>query len=92
MTPQHLAKVQTNLKKVQGQINLINKMMNEKRYCVDIAQQVNAAIGLLKKINSHILESHLVSCGGAKLNSKSEKERQEFAEELIKAFTLNNNK
>ncbi len=92
MTPQHQAKVQTSIKKVQGQINLINKMLEEKRYCVDIAQQVNAAIGLLKKINSTILESHLVSCGGAKLNSKDEKERQDFAEELIKAFTLTNNK
>jgi DNA-binding FrmR family transcriptional regulator len=92
MTPQHYAKVQTSIKKVQGQINLINNMMEEKRYCVDIAQQVNAAIGLLKKINSTILESHLVSCGGAKLNSKDAAERQAFAEELIKAFTLNNNK
>lgn len=92
MTPQHQTKVQINLKKVQGQINLINKMMDEKRYCVDIAQQVNAAIGLLKKINSTILESHLISCGGAKLNSKDAVERQAFAEELIKAFTLNNNK
>lgn len=92
MTPQHQAKVQMNLKKAQGQLNLIHKMMEEKRYCVDIAQQVNAAIGLLKKINSTILESHLISCGGAKLNSTDEKERQDFAEELIKAFTLTHNK
>ena len=92
MTPAHHAKVQTSIKKVQGQINLINKMLDEKRYCVDIAQQVNAAIGLLKKINSTILESHLVSCGGAKLNSQDATERQAFAEELIKAFTLTNNK
>ncbi len=92
MTPQHQAKVQTAIKKVQGQVNLVQKMLEEKRYCVDIAQQVNAAIGLLKKINSTILESHLVSCGGTKLNSKDSAERQAFAEELIKAFTLTNNK
>ena len=85
-------KIKMNLKKVQGQINLINKMLDEKRYCVDVAQQINSAIGLLKKANSYILEQHLVTCGAVKLNAKSVKERTDFAEELIRAFNISNNK
>ncbi len=92
MNQEHESKVQMNLKKVQGQLNLINKMLDDKRYCVDVAQQINAAIGLLKKANNYILESHLISCGGVKLNAKNKEEREAFAKELIKAFTLNNNK
>jgi len=83
-------KIKINLKKAEGQIKLINKMLDEKRYCVDVAQQINAAIGLLKKANIYILEQHLISCGAVKLNSKSMKDRTDFAEELIRAFNINN--
>jgi DNA-binding FrmR family transcriptional regulator len=83
-------KIKINLKKAEGQIKLINKMLDEKRYCVDVAQQINAAIGLLKKANTYILEQHLISCGAVKLSAKNMKERTDFAEELIRAFNINN--
>ncbi len=81
-------KVQLNLKKAQGQINLLQKMIDEERYCVDIAQQVNATIGLLKKVNDLILEGHLNSCAAHKLNSIKKGEREEFVKELIKNFKI----
>lgn len=81
-------KIKTNLKKVHGQLGLIDKMMAEKRYCVDIAQQVNAAIGLLKQANNYILEGHLLSCGANKLNSKNEAIKLAFAQELVRTFDL----
>ncbi len=82
------SKIKTNLKKAQGQLELINKMIEEKRYCVDIAQQVNAAIGLLKQVNNYILEGHLLSCGVSKLNSKNEATKLAFAQELVRTFDL----
>ncbi len=81
-------KVQLNLKKAQGQINLLQKMIDERRYCVDIAQQVNATIGLLKRANDLILEGHLNSCAAYKLNSTKKGEREEFVKELIKNFKI----
>lgn len=86
----HAEKIKLNLKKVQGQVKLLEKMVNENRYCIDIAQQVNAAIGLLKKINDSILENHLLTCGAEKLNSKKQDERKEFTQELLRAFSLTN--
>lgn len=88
MIEPYKSKVQLNLKKVQGQINLIQKMIVEGRYCVDIAQQVNAATGILKKANDLILESHLNSCALDKLNSKDKNEREEFVKELIRNFRV----
>jgi len=82
------SKIKTNLKKVQGQILLIEKMVDEERYCVDVAQQVNAAIGLLKQTNNYLLENHLTCCGAEKLVSKKKDERVAFAKELIKAFNI----
>jgi len=86
MIEPYTGKIKINLKKAHGQLALIDKMIVENRYCLDIAQQVNAAMGLLKQINNHILESHLLSCGANKLESKNEKVRQEFVKELMKVF------
>ena len=86
MIEPYTGKIKINLKKVHGQLGLIDKMIEENRYCLDIAQQVNAAMGLLKQINNYILQSHLLSCGTNKLESKNEKVRQEFVQELMKVF------
>lgn len=83
--------VNLNLKKVLGQISLVQKMLENKRYCVDVAQQVNAAIGLLKKTNDLILESHLNTCAAHKLNSRKKSERELFVKELIKNFRITSN-
>lgn len=88
MLDSYAAKVKANLKKTMGMINRINKMIEEDRYCIDVAQQVNAAIGFLRQANNLILESHLNSCGGHKLSSKNKEERDQFVKELIRSFTV----
>lgn len=50
------------LKKVSGQINGIDKMIEEGRYCVDIIQQILAARAALNKVALIMLESHAKSC------------------------------
>lgn len=90
MIEPYIGKIRVNLKKVKGQINLIDKMLSDGRYCVDVAQQINACIGLLKQANNYILEGHLLTCGAHKLNSKNKDERLAFVKELTKAFKLNN--
>lgn len=88
MIEPYKGKALLNLKKAQGQINLLQKMIEEQRYCVDVAQQVNATIGLLKKVNDLILEGHLNSCAAHKLNSKKKEDRENFVKELIKNFRI----
>lgn len=50
------------LKKVAGQVNGIDKMIDEGRYCIDILQQILAARAALNKVALMILESHAKSC------------------------------
>lgn len=90
MIEPHVSKIKINLKKTQGQLRRIQKMIDEDRYCIDIAQQVNAAVGLLKQVNTYILESHLLCCGAEKLNSKDKKVKEAFASELVQAFSIKN--
>ena len=65
--------IQINLKKASGTISKIEKMLDEGIYCAKVAQQVNAAIGLLKSVNNQLLENHIKSCGARKLLSNDKK-------------------
>jgi DNA-binding FrmR family transcriptional regulator len=83
MLPKSSKSIRTALKKTRGMLDKIETMLDEDRYCADIAQQVNAAIGLLKSLNREVLISHLHTCGAHRLGSKVETERQEFIDELL---------
>lgn len=50
------------LKTVRGQVDGIIKMIENDRYCVDISVQLLSVIGLLKKANIDVLNSHIRTC------------------------------
>lgn len=50
------------LKKIEGQVRGIQKMLEEGRYCVDILLQINAAKAGLHKTGLQLLESHTKGC------------------------------
>lgn len=50
------------LKTTRGQIDGIIRMLEEDRYCVDVSTQILSSIGLLKKANIDVLNSHIRSC------------------------------
>lgn len=50
------------LRIVRGQLDGVIRMLEEDRYCVDISTQILAIIGMLKKANIEILDSHLKTC------------------------------
>ena len=88
MIDPYKSKAVTNLKKVSGQIERVLKMIEQGKYCMDIAQQVNAALGLLKKTNHYVLESHLVTCSEKKLQKGDGKSKELFAEETMRACNI----
>lgn len=67
-------------------------MIDEDRYCLDLAQQINAAIGLLKNANANILENHLQTCGSHKLCSEDTNVKNAYIKELIQMFVVSNRK
>ncbi|NMA86596.1 MAG: metal-sensing transcriptional repressor [Tissierellia bacterium] len=75
-------KAAQKLKTVRGQIDGIIKMIDEDRYCVDISTQILSAIGLLKKANIDVLNSHIRSCVKDAI-LEGEEEGEEKIEEII---------
>lgn len=62
LNEQEKVDINRRLKKIGGQINGIEKMINDSRYCVDILQQIMAARSALNQVGLIILESHTKSC------------------------------
>lgn len=52
----------SRLKKVEGQVRGIQKMLDEGRYCVEILLQINAAKAGLHKAGLQLLERHTKGC------------------------------
>ncbi|NQT32971.1 MAG: metal-sensitive transcriptional regulator [Candidatus Omnitrophica bacterium] len=71
------------LKRIEGQVRGIQRMIEEGKYCVDILTQVHAVMGALAKVEDKVLEKHLKTCVSKAVKGKSPKERQEKFNELM---------
>ena len=71
------------LKKIEGQVRGIQRMIEEKRYCVDILTQMHSVIGALYRVENEIFRKHAEGCVVNTLKGKSEKEKQEKINEII---------
>ena len=50
------------LKKIEGQVRAIDRMIDEDIPCEDILMQVNAAKSALNRVGSIVLEGHMNHC------------------------------
>jgi len=71
------------LNKIEGQIRGIDKMIEEKRYCVDIITQIHSVIGALYRVESEIFKKHIDGCVVYALKGKSETEKQKKIDEVV---------
>lgn len=75
------------LKKIEGQIRGIQRMVEEKRYCVDIITQIHSIIGALSRVENEIFKKHLDGCVVEALKGKSEKEKQQKINEVMELIS-----
>ena len=55
-------KVINRLKRIEGQVRGIQKMVEEDRYCIDILVQISAINSALKNTGFQLLERHMNHC------------------------------
>ena len=56
------AAVQKRLRRVEGQIRGLQRMVEEDRYCIDVLEQVSAATRALQSVALLLLDDHLAHC------------------------------
>lgn len=79
-------KVRARLKRIEGQVAGIRRMVEEDQYCVDILLQLSAVQGALGGVGKIVLGAHISSCVTDALASGTDSERQEKINELMEVF------
>jgi len=74
------------LRRIEGQVQGLQRMIDNDAYCVDILLQISAVQGALDQVQKLLLGRHIESCVSEALRSGSKSERQQKIEELLDVF------
>ncbi len=79
-------KVLNRIRRINGQVEAVGRMIENEDYCVDVMMQISAATGALSKVAEIVLENHLKTCVTEAMQNDDVKDREQKLEELIKLF------
>lgn len=74
------------LRRIEGQVRGVQRMIEEGRYCVDILNAMEAIVGAMKRIEKGILRGHLDACVRNTFRRSSEREKGEKIDEICDLF------
>ncbi|MDP8950834.1 MAG: metal-sensitive transcriptional regulator [Actinomycetota bacterium] len=74
-------KIQNRLKRIEGQVRGVQRMVDEEVYCVDILTQVSSIVSAIEKVGAVLLKDHVEHCVRESI------EKGEDADEKVKELT-----
>ena len=80
--PDHKSQL-SRLARIEGQIKGIGRMIDERRYCIDIVSQIKAAQAALKQVQMGVLEKHIHHCMAEAAGSGDPSQLNEKIEEIV---------
>ena len=81
------AKARGRLRRIEGQVQGLQRMIEGDAYCVDVLLQISAVQGALEQVQKLLLSRHIESCVADALRTGSRSERQQKIEELLEVFS-----
>jgi DNA-binding FrmR family transcriptional regulator len=79
-------KVTQRLKRIEGQVGGLLRMVDDNRYCIDMLTQISAVRAALHKVEEEILRDHLSHCVSDAFNSGSVTDQRHKVEELVQTL------
>ncbi|RME18507.1 MAG: transcriptional regulator [Bdellovibrio sp.] len=76
------------LKRIEGQVRGLRRMVEEKRYCMDIVVQIKAIRAALRSVEMKIVEEHIHGCVLKAVKSSSDKKKKEILDEIIEFLKM----
>lgn len=86
LTEKEKIRILARLKKCEGQVRGVMRMVEEDKYCVDVMNQVAAIQGALAEVSKGLLTQHLDTCVRNSMKSGKPKERMRMLGELQDLF------
>jgi DNA-binding FrmR family transcriptional regulator len=75
------------LRRIEGQVQGIQRMVEEEKYCVDILLQLMAVQGAVEQVQKLVLAQHIESCVSDAIRSGNARDRQKKVDELLEVFS-----
>lgn len=79
----HKDKLENRLKRIEGQVRGVQRMVDEEAYCIDILTQISSLISASEKVAAMVLRDHVDHCVKESIENKDQAE--EKVDELVKA-------
>ena len=74
------------LKRIEGQVRGISKMVDENRYCIDVITQISAAQAALRRVEEVVLKDHVGHCVEHAIASGNKAEQRKKIVELMEVL------
>ena len=72
----------TRLRRIEGQVRGLQKMVAEDRYCADILMQVSSVQEALRAVSRELMRNHLKHCAASAIR-KGDAEAEAMYDELV---------
>ncbi len=86
MTDRIADKALARLRRIEGQIRGIQRMLTEERYCVDILTQTSAVVAALHGVEDLVMVNHLNTCVAEAMQSDDPGGKAEKVDEVMNAI------
>jgi CsoR family transcriptional regulator, copper-sensing transcriptional repressor len=72
-----------HLRRIEGQVRGLQKMVEDDRYCIDVVTQIQAVRAALRRVEDEVLADHVSHCVEAAIRSGDEGEQRAKVGELV---------
>lgn len=77
---QNKDEIQKRLRRIEGQVRGLQKMVDDDRYCIDVLTQISSATRALEGVALSLLEDHLRHCVADAITSGGNDANQKISE------------
>lgn len=81
--------VLTRLRRIEGQVRGLQKMVDDERYCADVLMQVSSVQEALRGVSRSLLQNHLKHCASAAIRSEDPAQSEAMYAELVELVFRN---
>ncbi len=74
----------SRLRKIEGQIRGIQRMVEDDTYCVDILTQISAVVAGMEKVGLKLLRDHMRGCVADAIKAKGPGDVDKKVDEVVK--------
>ncbi|HWM46126.1 MAG TPA: metal-sensitive transcriptional regulator [Xanthobacteraceae bacterium] len=71
------------LRRIEGQVRGLARMVEEDRYCIDVVTQISAVRAALRRVEEEILRDHVAHCVEHAIASGDKAEQRQKIAELM---------